>query len=641
MPMQVNSDVVDTSNQLEDPVAPASFSVGIDSPDADFEAVAGETVTVEATITNDGDASGEKTIALENGAGATLDESTPELNSSESDTVSLSFAPQSTTGDLTLNVSSEDDDAQVVGSVIAPAEFGVSGLDAPDRIQSGDVVDVTATVENVGDASGSAEIELRFGDDVTGTEGEDYTVLDTNETSALDGGTSDPVEFTDVTFGEDGVSEIGVASGGSLVRQPVVVEPEAAFFDASIDEDASDTTVTAGQTATVEAIIENVGGQEAAQFVEVLINGGEDDASEVRTLDAGDTVRIPVSVDTASDADGTIGVEFLTGNDSVTQSVTIEAPTDETDEEPEDDPPTTGGGGGGGGGGFVDDQQPGSLELDATASETVTPSLELDTDQRVATTESVENVESIAFDTTDQIGEVTVADVDPETTDVDPPGGTVTLQEIAVPDDATDQSATIRFRVSAERLDAVGAPAEDLSAVRLTDDGWETLETSVAEETDGAVTLEAQTPGFSVFAVNAVGQPDATAAVDPGTATAGESVTLDGSGSTTEYGEIASYEWSVADQTLTGETASATLDEAGEYAVELTVTNDAGETDTATATLTVEAADDATADGADGADGADDAPDEEPAGLGVTVVVLLVAVAILAAAAVVLARREE
>ncbi|WP_049982763.1 CARDB domain-containing protein [Halorubrum sp. BV1] len=648
-PLQIETQAVssvDTSNQLDDPVEPANVSVGIDSPAADFEAVAGETLTVDATVANNGEASGQQTIALEDGTGATLDETTLELDGGTSDAVSLSYTPESATSDLALNVSSEDDDAQVTGSVIAPAEFGVSGLDAPDRVQSGNTVDVSATVENVGDASGSDEIELRFGDDVTGTEGDDYAVLDTSGTGTLDGGASAPVEFTGVQLAEDGVSEIGVASGDTVVRQAIVVEPAAAFFDVSLDAGESDTTVTAGETATVTAVVENVGGQEAAQLVEVLVDGAEDaDSTAVRELADGGTAAIPVSVDTGANATGTIEVVVSTDDDEVTQSVTIEQPpetgdgTDGDDDGTDDTGPVSSGGGGGGGGiGFGADPVD-SLELDAVETETETPSADFEANQRVATFGSVQNVESIAFDATDQVGEVAVSDVDPASADVNPPGAAVTVQEISVPDDATDRSATIEFDVSADRLDAIGAEPSELTAVRLNEGEWETLDTTVTAETADGVTLEAETPGFSVFAVNAVSEPEAAATVDPGTVTVGEEVTLDGSESTDEYGEIVAYDWSVAGESLSGETATATIDETGEYTIELTVTNDAGETDTATADLAVDPGTDA----GDGTDGGTDEgePTEEPAGLGLPAIGGVIALVIVAAAAVAVRRRRR
>lgn len=638
VPMQASAESVDTGNELDDPVKPASFSIGTDSPKPGFESVAGETLTIDVTITNDGSASGQQTIALEDGAGNSLDETTVELDGGATNSTSLSFTPESATTELTLNVSSEDDDTQVKGSVIAPAEFGVSELEAPEQVQSGTAVDVSATVKNVGDASGSGEVELRFGDDVTGTEGDDYAVIDTSEARALDGGASASVEFTDVMLDEDGVSEIGVASADAVVRQAVVVEPAAAFFDISIDADESDTTVTAGETATVTAVVENVGGQEAAQLVEVLVDGAKDASSTgVRVLADGDATAIPVSINTGNDAAGTIDVVASTDDDKITRSVTIEEPTETGDSTDGSD--SVSGGGGGGGIGTVDESTE-LLELDAVATETVTPSADFEANQRVAALDSVKNVDSIAFDGTDQVGEIIVGDVDPDSTEVNPPGRAVTVQEISVPDDATDRSATISFSVSADRLEAVGAEPSELTAVRLNDGEWEPLEATVSEETADGVTLQAETPGFSVFAVNAVSDPEATAAIDPGTVTAGEEVTLDGSDSTDEYGEIVAYDWSLADQSISGETATATVDEPGEYTVELTVTNDAGETDTTTATLAVEpAADDGDGPDDDGPDGDD--PTDEPAGLGTTAIALLVALALLAVATVVWARRNR
>ena len=98
-----------------------------------------------------------------------------------------------------------------------------------------------------------------------------------------------------------------------------------------------------------------------------------------------------------------------------------------------------------------------------------------------------------------------------------------------------------------------------------------------------------------MFAVSAVTPPEGSIALDPETATVDEDVSLSGAESTDPDGEVVSYEWSVDGETLTGETVTVSFDEAGEYTVELAVTDDAGETDTVTRTLVIEAADTATA----------------------------------------------
>jgi PKD repeat protein len=68
-----------------------------------------------------------------------------------------------------------------------------------------------------------------------------------------------------------------------------------------------------------------------------------------------------------------------------------------------------------------------------------------------------------------------------------------------------------------------------------------------------------------------------------------EPVTFDASQSKAEGGKITEYQWSFGDgSTATGVSASHTYTEPGEYTVELTVTDDLGNSDTATRTITVE-----------------------------------------------------
>ena len=191
-------------------------------------------------------------------------------------------------------------------------------------------------------------------------------------------------------------------------------------------------------------------------------------------------------------------------------------------------------------------------------------------------------------------------------------------------------TTSARWRTSRSRArPELGADAEDLTAFRFADGEWQALDTEVASETDQRVTLEFETPGFSYFAVSATSDP--TAAFDaPGEVEAGGDVELDASASEDEYGEIVSYDWSVNGESLSGETTTATLDEAGDVDVELTVTNDAGETDTTTQTVSVLEADgtDGT-DGTGGTDGTDEQPDDGGLGTGVIAgIVLLIIIAI-------------
>ena len=165
-----------------------------------------------------------------------------------------------------------------------------------------------------------------------------------------------------------------------------------------------------------------------------------------------------------------------------------------------------------------------SLTLEATNIESIRPELNVESNQQVVTTELVKGVKLITFHTADRIGEVTVADADPATAQLNPPGETATVQEIVVPENVTEQSATLVFTVSRQRIETLGTSADRLSVVRLTDDGWQLLNTTVTGQTNTTVTLKTETPGFSVFVVTATEEPESTATGTPPVTPAGESV---------------------------------------------------------------------------------------------------------------------
>jgi len=97
--------------------------------------------------------------------------------------------------------------------------------------------------------------------------------------------------------------------------------------------------------------------------------------------------------------------------------------------------------------------------------------------------------------------------------------------------------------------------------------------------------------------------PPTADAGDDKTVEVGEEFTLDASGSSDNVG-IASYEWDLGNgDTKTGEQITYTYDEAGNYTVELTVTDEAGNTDTDTVEITVEESDDGDDDGGSSSDG--------------------------------------
>ena len=279
--------------------------------------------------------------------------------------------------------------------------------------------------------------------------------------------------------------------------------------------------------------------------------------------------------------------------------------------------PSGGGGGDGGDGGdapdtptdepSVDDviQVPAGANAVASEAATAQPSADGESSRVEFTGET--GVEGIEFGGAVE-GDVGVAGLDgPPESAGQPPGAGVSVVEITVPEQAQDTPATIRTRISGDRLAETGADAEDLRLSRYSDGEWQALETTVAERDGDDAVLAAETPGFSVFAVSAVSQPEAAITVGSDEVAPGETVSLSGERSADEYGEITAYDWTVDGEAATGSVTETAFAESGEYDVELTVTNDAGETDTTTATVAVESTETVESDGEGAA-----APVEEP-----------------------------
>jgi subtilisin family serine protease len=183
---------------------PAAFTVR--NLTAQVAVTAGETVTVNATVANTGDVEGTTGVELV-------------FDGSVRQTRNVTLDPGKTT-DLRFNVSTDDVAPRTYrhgvragnGSQFAditvrrPATFEVSALDAPAEAVAGEDIIVNATVTNVGDVTGTTDIEFLFAGDVR-----------LNRSLALAGGGSADVSFE---FSPDGAppgtSDLGVRTGRSV-----------------------------------------------------------------------------------------------------------------------------------------------------------------------------------------------------------------------------------------------------------------------------------------------------------------------------------------------------------------------------------------------------------------------------------------
>ena len=522
-----------------------------------------------------------------------------------------------------------------IDAVTAQESASKIDLDS-DQVEPGENVSLTATAGLSSNANISHAVVVF--DEETFSEGETQITVD--------GGFSRDVRAEDVTVGSP-IAEIqGVAnvqpnvqiSGTEIASEEfsgtVSTKDQAdSFFDIrNALVDGFDIRDQAGDAATFNTI----GTTTLNASMTAIGDASGEETIEVETLEGWQTGEYTVLHIAADQEDGTISTSRT--------DIQIDGSGDdnngggETPPDDDDDDDGTGGGSGGGGTGGTggtggaddgdngDDTQvdppepPANVEIEA--DETVALEFDENAGRTTATFGEDNAVESVSFEG-QQTGTVNARTLSAAPDETGPtPGSSATVAQINVGSALMNSEATVRKRVTRDRLDNIGADAEDLTAFRFADGEWQTLDTEVADENDQRVVVEFQTPGFSYFAVSATGEP--TAAIDaPSEIEAGDEVTLDASGSETEYGEIVSYDWSVDGESLSGETATATLDEAGDVSVELTVENDAGETDTASATITVTQVDDGDGTGTGDGDGGDGGDGDDGGNLGLALVLVL------------------
>jgi PGF-pre-PGF domain-containing protein/PGF-CTERM protein len=123
------------------------------------------------------------------------------------------------------------------------------------------------------------------------------------------------------------------------------------------------------------------------------------------------------------------------------------------------------------------------------------------------------SVTNITFSNENATGNVSVEDLTRVPHNITQPNGSVVQStQITVPESERNRSATVQMRVNASRLNEFNASAEELVITRYNDtsEEWEELNTSVAASGNESVLLEAETPGFSLFAVTAPQEEETT-----------------------------------------------------------------------------------------------------------------------------------
>jgi len=191
----------------------------------------GETLTVDAAITNTGDQADTQTIKLSID-GVLEDDVEVSLGNGESTTVTLRWDTQGgDAGDYSATVESEDASATTYVTVQEPPNFSVTIENTNSPVTEGEALDVTAFIENLGDATGTQTVTLAIdgspqdSQSLTLSGGESQTITLSWATSDGDAG----------DYNAEVTSENDIASTSVSVVAPIPVELTS--FDASAGDE--------------------------------------------------------------------------------------------------------------------------------------------------------------------------------------------------------------------------------------------------------------------------------------------------------------------------------------------------------------------------------------------------------------------
>lgn len=261
--------------------------------------VAGEAVTVEATVQNVGDIQAEGETVTLSVDDDPVDTVTPTINGGETRTIEFSWVPDET-GNYSLAVEALDDSQTVSDSleVIAPATTDIVETDHPTAVIQGKSLLVDVVIENNGDVpTGEREVAL-----VVDSESEPVSTA----TVEIDSGRTDTATLFWETEGERGREQLSVITDDDSKPVTVTVQKPATLEISSISHD--EITIP-DQTNTVDIIIENTGDIDAIEQEIALTKSGSRVDSDTQTVRSGETTTFEFDWNTTSLGSHTLNVE--------------------------------------------------------------------------------------------------------------------------------------------------------------------------------------------------------------------------------------------------------------------------------------------------------------------------------------------
>jgi len=258
-----------TVNELSNP--DSDFQVDINETASDDQAVAGNTLSVTAEITNRGDSMEQNVVLWDFGNNSVVDVQAVDLESGNSTNVTFTWTTDEDdvgTGQVTVE---SDDDADTTNAEVLEPDDLSTDLEIvnvnPDSATAGDTLDAEVTITNNGSADAVGEwISMELNDrNSSATVDGDYRQVDINasETKTFDMS----VETTDSTTGDYNLT---VETNADEQTEVVTIDPPSALFDVNIL--STNEPVTEGEKLEVTAEVTNNNAAPGTDEVTVVLN---------------------------------------------------------------------------------------------------------------------------------------------------------------------------------------------------------------------------------------------------------------------------------------------------------------------------------------------------------------------------------
>jgi predicted nucleic acid-binding Zn-ribbon protein len=303
----------DTTSESVTVNEPATFEVTLTSVNSSV--TGGETITVDYEVTNTRDVQDTQDIEFTINGTTEGVETGVTLNGSE--TFSGQFSYQTVAGDtpaVTVAVSSTDDTASESVTVNEPANFEVTLTSVNSSVTGGESITVAYDVTNTGDIRDTQDIEFAVNGTTEGIE----TGVTLNGSETFSG------QFSYQTVaGDTPAVTVAVSSTDDTASESVTVN-EPATFEVTLT--SVNSSVTGGETITVDYEVTNTRDVQDTQDIEFTINGTTEGIETGVTLNGSETVSGQFSYQTVAGDTPAVTVAVSSTDNTARESVAVNEP---------------------------------------------------------------------------------------------------------------------------------------------------------------------------------------------------------------------------------------------------------------------------------------------------------------------------